>query len=133
MRRQRRFRSGLFFDELPADSPVFDFAPHLFVGIEFGRVGRENIKTVPADPENSGNQYVAMQTVLNCRSWANAAPSFSKGVGEISAPKSPRLIEESYSSRRTNRSINGCRMISMAKPILPPGTTMVLRRDMNES
>ena len=29
-------------------------------------------------------------------------------------------------------SMIGARMISMAKPILPPGTTMVLRRDMNE-
>jgi len=28
-------------------------------------------------------------------------------------------------------SMIGCRMISMAKPILPPGTTIELRRDMN--
>jgi hypothetical protein len=27
----------------------------------------------------------------------------------------------------------GARMISMANPIFPPGTTMVLRRDMNDS
>lgn len=30
------------------------------------------------------------------------------------------------------RSMMGCRMISMANPILPPGTTMELRRDMKE-
>jgi hypothetical protein len=31
------------------------------------------------------------------------------------------------------RSMIGCRMTSIAKPILPPGTTMVFRRDMKES
>jgi len=31
------------------------------------------------------------------------------------------------------RSMMGCRMISIAIPILPPGTTMLLRRDMKES
>ena len=31
------------------------------------------------------------------------------------------------------RSMMGARMISMAKPILPAGTTIVLRRDMKES
>ena len=31
------------------------------------------------------------------------------------------------------RSMMGCRMISIAIPILPPGTTIELRRDMNES
>lgn len=31
------------------------------------------------------------------------------------------------------RSMIGWRITSMAKPILPPGTTMVLRRDMKES
>jgi hypothetical protein len=31
------------------------------------------------------------------------------------------------------RSMMGAKMISMAKPILPPGTTMLLGRDMKES
>jgi hypothetical protein len=30
------------FDGLPADLPVFDFVPRLFVGIEFGGVGQGN-------------------------------------------------------------------------------------------
>lgn len=37
----------LVFDRLPADLPVFDFVPRLFVGIEFGGVGREKERTDP--------------------------------------------------------------------------------------
>jgi len=40
----------------------------------------------------------------------------------------PQTLRESIM-----RSTMGCRITSIANPILPPGTTMVLRRDMNES
>ena len=42
------------------------------------------------------------------------------------------VFARSQSRSSIMRSIMGPRMISMAKPILPPGTTMVLRRDMKE-
>ena len=41
------FQVEFVFDGLPADAPVFDFVPNLFVGIEFGGVGREKDQTNP--------------------------------------------------------------------------------------
>ncbi len=61
----------------------------------------------------------------------------SKIAGATQAPARPSRAgtgSAAISARRSAISVftMGMRMISMAKPILPPGTTMVLRRDMNE-